>query len=54
MTWLLAFLLGAYFALLLALWRLRDRQAPEGAVVGYMVLMLIGGVLGVVGWAILR
>jgi hypothetical protein len=54
MAWFLAFLIGAYFALLLALWRLRDRQAPEGAVVGYMVLMAIGGVLGVMAWAILR
>jgi hypothetical protein len=54
MAGLLAFFLGAYAALLLALWRLRNRQAPEGAVVGYALLMLMGGVLGVLAWAFLR
>jgi len=49
-----AFFLGAYAALLLALWRLRGREVPEGAVVGYALLMLMGGVLGVVAWALVR
>jgi len=49
-----AFFLGAYAALLLALWRLRGREAPEGAVAGYALLMLMGGALGVAVWLALR
>jgi hypothetical protein len=54
MSWFLAFLLGVYIALLWPLWRLRNHQAPEGAVVGYMFLALLGGALGVMAWAIFR
>jgi predicted negative regulator of RcsB-dependent stress response len=54
MDWLIAFCLGSYFVLLWTLWQLRNRQAPEGASVGYMLLMLVGGVLGVVAWAVVR
>jgi len=49
-----SFLLGAYATLFWALWRLRGREVPEGAVVGYALLMLMGGVLGVVAWALAR
>jgi len=54
MAWIAAFLIGSYAALFLALWRLRGRQAPEGAVVGYMLLALMGGVLGVMALALVR
>lgn len=54
MSWVAAFFLGAYAALLPALWRLRGQEAPEGAVAGYALLMLMGGVLGVAAWLLSR
>lgn len=55
MVYILAFFLGAYLTLAGALWRLRGRQAPEGAPVGYALLMLAGGVLGVAAvWVVMR
>ncbi|UZX16539.1 hypothetical protein KQ693_05780 [Thermus sp. PS18] len=42
----LTFLISASAALVLVLVLNRDREAPEGAVVGYLLISLLGGLAG--------